>query len=621
VAGLATTFGSGAMTNNIDDFANSKCILAIGTNAPEAHPVLAMKVRQVVRNGAKLIVANPMEVDFVRDADLWIRHKVGTDVALLMGMCRIILDEGLHDKEFIEERCENFESFREELKNYPLDWVAKTTGVTPDLLVKAARMYATNSPATILYAMGICEHSHGTDNVIANGNLALLTGNVGKPGSGVNPLRGQNNVQGACDMGALPNVFTGYQPVSSEEVVRKFENAWGVKLSREPGLKLTTMFPAAIEGEIKAMYIMGENPVITDPDAHHVREALSKLEFFVFQDIFFNETAEYAHVILPACSYAEKDGTFTNTERRVQRVRKAIEPIGDSRDDCWIISEIARRMGAKGFDYKDSAAIMEEIARLTPSYAGINYRRLDEGSLQWPCPSDEHPGTCIMHEAIFARPSGKGNFVGIKYRPPVEITDTEYPFMLMTGRRLYHYHATMTRKVDVLNALMSEEELQISPSDAAKLGINPGDIVRVSSRQGEVKVRAKVTGAVPAGVVHMAFHFVETPTNELISSDPKTLDPVTGTPAFKTCPVRVTKCPPENDVAAMISALYRAYQDSGFMSQIARDPAEALKEYNLKDEERAAIASGDVKKIEELTGRLDERIRVWLMARQAREKH
>jgi formate dehydrogenase (NADP+) alpha subunit len=620
VAGLATTFGSGAMTNNIDDFSNAKCILAIGTNAPEAHPVLAMKVRQVVRNGAKLIVANPMEVDFVRDADLWIRHKVGTDVALLMGMCRIIVDEDLHDKAFIKERCENFEVFRQELKNYPLDWVAKTTGVEADLLVKAARMYAANSPATILYAMGICEHSHGTDNVIANGNLALVTGNVGKPGSGVNPLRGQNNVQGACDMGALPNVFTGYQPVSNEEVVKKFENAWGVKLSREPGMKLTTMFPAAIEGEIKAMYIMGENPVLTDPDSHHVREALSKLDFFVFQDIFLNETAAYAHVILPACSYAEKDGTFTNTERRVQRIRKAVEPIGDSRDDCWIIGEIARRMGAEGFDYKDSAAIMEEVARLTPSYAGINYRRLEEGSLQWPCPSDDHPGTCIMHEAIFARPSGKGNFVALKYRPPVEITDAEYPLMLMTGRRLYHYHATMTRKVDVLNFLMSEEELQISPTDASALGIRPGDIARVTSRQGSVKVRAKVTGAVPAGVVHMAFHFAETPTNELISSRPETLDPVTGTPAYKTCPVKISKCPPENNIAAMISVLYRASQDSAFMSQLARDPAEALREYNLKDEERAAIASGDVKKIEALTGRLDARLRTWLIARQAEGK-
>jgi predicted molibdopterin-dependent oxidoreductase YjgC len=538
-----------------------------------------------------------------------------------MGMCRVILDEGLHDKAFVEERCENFDAFRQELQNYPLDWVARTTGVAPELIVKAARMYATNSPATIIYAMGICEHSHGTDNVIANGNLALLSGNVGKPGSGVNPLRGQNNVQGACDMGALPNVFTGYQSVSNEAVVKKFEEAWGAKLSREPGLKLTTMIPAAITGEIKAMYIMGENPVLTDPDSHHVREALNKLEFFVFQDIFLNETAEYAHVILPACSYAEKDGTFTNTERRVQRVRKAIEPIGDSRDDCWIVAEIARRMGAKGFDYKDSAAIMEEISRLTPSYAGINYRRLDEGSLQWPCPSDDHPGTCIMHEAVFARPSGKGNFVALQYRPPVEITDAEYPLVLMTGRRLYHYHATMTRKVSVLNTLMSEEELQISPSDAASLGINPGDIAQVTSRQGEVRVRAKVTGAVPAGVVHMAFHFAETPTNELISADPKTLDPITGTPAYKTCPVKISKCPPENGIAAMISALYHASQDSSFMSRLVRDPALTLREYNLKDEERAAVASGDVNKIEALTGRLDERLRTWFIARQAQEKH
>jgi formate dehydrogenase alpha subunit len=620
VAGLATTFGSGAMTNNIDDFTNARCILAIGTNAPEAHPVLAMKVRQVVRNGAKLIVANPMEVDFVRDADLWIRHKVGSDIALLMGMCRIIYDEGLYDKKFVAERCENFEAFREELKNYPLDWVAKTTEVDPDLIVRAARMYATNSPATILYAMGICEHSHGTDNVIANGNLALLTGNVGKPGSGVNPLRGQNNVQGACDMGALPNVFPGYQSVANEDVAKKFETAWGVKLSRQPGMKLTTMFPAAIAGEIKALYIMGENPVLTDPDGLHVREALSKLDFFVFQDIFMNETAAYAHVILPACSYAEKDGTFTNTERRVQRIRKAIEPLGDSREDGWIVSEIARRMGAKGFEDDTPSRIWDEIARLTPSFAGINYRRLDAGSLQWPCPSDDHPGTCILHEAVFARPSGKGNFVALKYRPPVEATDVQYPLLLITGRRLYHYHATMTRKVDVLNILMSEEEMQISPRDAAALEINAGDIVSVASRQGEVRVRARVTEAVPPGVVHMAFHFVETPTNVLISSRPETLDPVTGTPAYKTCPVKVSKCPPENNAAAMISALYRAFQDSAFMVQIARDPAAALREYNLKDEERAAIASGDMPKIETFTGRLDERLKVWLQARQGREK-
>jgi formate dehydrogenase alpha subunit len=619
VAGLATTFGSGAMTNNIDDFYNAKCVLAIGTNAPEAHPVLAMRVRQVVRNGAKLIVANPMAVDFVRDADLWIRHKVGTDVALLMGLCRIIYDEGLYDKEFVTQRCENFEAFRDELKNYPLDWVAKTTGVEPDLLVKAARMYTTNSPATILYAMGICEHSHGTDNVIANGNLAMLTGNIGKPGSGVNPLRGQNNVQGACDMGALPNVFTGYQNVSDEKSVKKFEEAWGVKLSREPGMKLTTMFPAILDGDIKALYIMGENPVMTDPDTHHIREALSKLDFFVFQDMFLNETAEYAHVILPACSYAEKDGTFTNTERRVQRVRKAIEPIGESKDDCWIIGEIAKRMGAKGFEYSHPSQIMEEIARLTPTYGGITYKRLDEGSLQWPCPSEDHPGTCIMHESVFSRPSGKGNFVAIKYRPPVQPTDKEYPLLLITGRRLYHYHATMTRKVDVLNILLHEEECEVCPADAAKLGINQADMVEVTSRNGKVKVRANVTDVMPEGVVHMAFHFADTPTNELISSAKETLDPVTGTPAYKTCPVKISKHVVSGK-EAMLSALYRASREPGFIAKLAGDPQGALKDYKLNDAEKAAILSGDVGKIEALTGKLNDRLRVWILSRSDQEK-
>ncbi len=607
------------MTNNIDDFYNSKCILAIGTNAPEAHPVLAMRVRQVVRGGAKLIVANPMEVDFVRDADLWIRHKVGTDVALLTGLCRIIYDEGLYDKEFVTTRCENFESFRDELKNYPLDWVAKTTEVEPDLLVKAARMYATNSPATILYAMGICEHSHGTDNVIANGNLAMLTGNVGKPGAGVNPLRGQNNVQGACDMGALPNVFTGYQSVTDEKAVKKFEEAWGAKLSDVPGMKLTTMFPAILEGYIKAMYIMGENPVVTDPDTHHIREALSKLDFFVFQDIFLNETAEYAHVILPACSYAEKDGTFTNTERRVQRVRKAIEPIGESKDDCWIIGQIAKRMGAKGFEYNHPSEIMTEIARLTPTYGGINYKRLDEGSLQWPCPSEDHPGTCILHESVFSRPSGKGNFVALKFRPPVQPTDKEYPLLLMTGRRLYHYHATMTRKVDTLNILLNEEGCEMNPADAEKLGINQGDIVEVTSRNGKVKVRAYVTDAVPPGVVHMAFHFADTPTNELISSSKETLDPVTGTPAYKTCPVNISKHAVSGK-DAVLSALYRAMREPAFIAQLASDPPSALKDYKLNETEKAAILSGDVAKIETLTERLNDRLRVWLISRADSEK-
>jgi predicted molibdopterin-dependent oxidoreductase YjgC len=420
-------------------------------------------------------------------------------------------------------------------------------------------------------------------------------------------------------MGALPNVFTGYQAVANEDAVKKFEAAWDVKLSRDPGMKLTTMFPAALDGDIKAMYIMGENPVMTDPDSNHIREALSKLDFFVFQDMFLNETAEYAHVILPACSYAEKDGTFTNTERRVQRIRKAIEPIGESKDDCWIIGQIAKRMGAKGFDYPDAGKIMEEIARLTPSYGGITYKRLEEGSLQWPCLSEDHPGTCIMHEQIFARPSGKGNFVALKYRPPVEPTTKEYPILLITGRRLYHYHATMTRKVDVLNILMNEEECQINPVDAASLGINQADIIQVTSSHGEVKVRARVTDAVPPGVVHMAFHFSETPTNELISSAKETLDPVTGTPAYKNCPVKISR-QTVSGKEAMLSALIRASREPTFIDQLKFDREKALKGYQLNDAEKAAIFSGDVTKIESLTGKLTDRLRVWLLSRSDQEK-
>jgi formate dehydrogenase alpha subunit len=606
------------MTNNIDDFGNTRCVLAVGTNTAEAHPVLAMKIRRTVRqNGAKMIVANPMEVDFVRDADLWIRPKYGTDVALLMGLCRIILDEGLHDAVFVEERCENFEAFKKALEDYPRERVAEITGVDEALLVKAARMYAENSPATILYAMGLCEHSHGTENVIAAANLAMLTGNVGGTGAGVNPLRGQNNVQGACDMGALPDVYPGYQKVDNEAVRKKFEEAWGVELNPYIGLKLTEMMPAVRDGQIRALYIMGENPVLTDPDGNHVIQALESLDFFVFQDLFLNETAQFADVVLPAASFAEKDGTFTNTERRVQRVRKAIEPIGESRPDWWIVSEIAKRMGAKGFDYASAAEVMDEIARLTPNYGGISHKRLEDGSLQWPCPSDDHPGTCIMHSEVFARPGGKGHFVPLEYRPPVEATSAEYPLMLMTGRRLYHYHATMTRKVDALNALLSEELVQINPADAAPLGINDGDLVRVASRQGEVEVRVRVTEAVPGGMVAMAFHFAECPTNRLISSRSDTLDPVTKTPAYKTCPVKIEKLGDVTAAEAMLAALHRVSHDVRFRAQLSRDPQEALRDYNLTEVERTAVAGGDVMTIESYTGRLDERLRQWLLAERA----
>ncbi len=537
MAGLVTTFGSGAMTNSVQEIGDAACILAIGTNTTEAHPVIGLEIKKAVNKGGKLIVANAREIGLVRHADLWLRHRPGTDVALLMGMMRVIVDEGLMDFSFIEERCENFDEFKESLKAFDLDFVEKTTGVPADKVAEAARMYATNSPAAILYAMGITQHSHGTDNVIAIANLAMLTGNVGKPSSGVNPLRGQNNVQGACDLGALPNVYPGYQSVSDPAIKEKFETAWGASLSDKPGLTVTEMLGAAHEGQIKALYIIGENPPLSEPDATHALEALKRVDFLMVQDIFLSETAQEADVVLPATSFAEKDGTFTNTERRVQRVRKAIEPTGDAKSDWWITSQIAQRMGAKGFDYENASQIMEEIASLTPSYGGISYSRLEEGGLQWPCPTEDHPGTPILHTKQFTR--GKGHFVPLEYKPSMELPDDEYPLILTTGRNLYHFHTgTMTRKVKGLNDLLGEGLVDINPKDAADLGIADGEMVKVTSRRGEIAAKAKVTEVSPEGVVFMNFHFAESPVNVLTNP---ALDPVAKIPEYKVCAVRVEK--------------------------------------------------------------------------------
>ncbi len=537
MAGLATTFGSGAMTNSIKDIYDARCILAIGTNTTEAHPVIGMNILQAVHRGTKLIVANPLEIGLVRDADLWLRHRSGTDVVLLMGMIRYIVDEGLMDQEFIEQRCENYEAFLDSLRNFPLDMAEHVTGVPGKKIAEAARMYATTGPATILYAMGITQHTHGTDNVIATANLAMLTGNVGKHGAGVNPLRGQNNVQGACDMGALPNVYTGYQGVANEAIREKFEVAWDCQLNPEPGKTLTEIIPAAQQGQIKAIYLMGENPSLSDPDAKHVREALQKLEFFLVQDIFLSETAQLADVVLPATSFAEKDGTFTNTERRVQRVRKAIEPVGNSRPDWWITCQIARSMGAKGFGFENPSQIMDEIASVTPSYGGINYSRLETDTLQWPCPTDEHPGTCILHTEQFSR--GKGRFIPLDYKPSAELPDDEYPLVLTTDRSLFHFHTgTMTRKVQGLNIFRGEELVMINPEDAAALGIDDGEMVQVISRRGEVTAKARITESSPTGTIAMTFHFVESPTNELTNP---AFDPVAKIPEFKVCAVRIKK--------------------------------------------------------------------------------
>jgi len=365
----------------------------------------------------------------------------------------------------------------------------------------------------------------------------MLTGNIGKPSTGVNPLRGQNNVQGACDMGALPNVYTGYQRVDNPDIQKKFEVDWRCSLSPKPGLTLTEMLDAAHNKHLAAMYIMGENPVLSDPDINHTREALSRLEFLVVQDMFLTETAQLADVVLPAASFAEKDGTFTNTERRVQRVRKAIEPLGESKPDWWIICQIAKKLGAQGFDFEHPSEVMEEIARLTPSYGGINYKRLEECGLQWPCPTEDHPGTPILHVGKFVR--GLGRFTPLQYTPPAELPDGEYPLILTTGRSLYHYHTgTMTRKVAGLNILEPEGTVDISPADAASLKIDDGERVKVTSRRGEVIAKAKVTEKSPPGVVFMTFHFAESAANILTSPE---LDPIAKIPELKVCAVRIDK--------------------------------------------------------------------------------
>jgi len=537
VAGLATTFGSGAMTNSIHEIGDASCIISIGSNTTVSHPIVSLEIKRAVDQGAKLIVANPREIDLCRYAHLWLRHNPGSDVALLMGMMRVIVDEKLLDKSFIEERCENYEEFLESLQSFDLDTVERITGVPREKVAEAARIYATQKPSSILYAMGITQHTHGTDNVIATANLAMLTGNIGKLSSGVNPLRGQNNVQGACDMGSLPNVYPGYRSVTDSNFQKNFEEAWNVSLNPKAGLTLGEIFEAAHKGQIKSIYLVGENPVLSDPDIKHIEQALEKLEFLVVQDMFLTETARLADVVLPAASFAEKDGTFTNTERRVQRVREAIKPIGDSKPDWWITCQIAKRMGGNGFDYVDPSEIMREISRLTPSYGGISYPRLEIESPQWPCPTEDHPGTPFLHGNTFAR--GKGKFIPLQYKPPSEVTDNTYPLILTTERLANHFHTgTMTRKVKGLRKLKDEESVEINPEDATKLDITDGEPVKVISRRGEITAKAKVTNVSPPGVVSMSFHFAESPTNALTNP---AVDPVAKIPELKVCAVRVEK--------------------------------------------------------------------------------
>ena len=535
MAGLVTTFGSGAMTNSIEEIDNAGTMFVIGSNTTAAHPVISHRMRRASQNGATLIVVNPKEIDLVKAADYFVQPKPGSDTALLMGMCRYIVENDLHDKKFIEKNTEDFEVFEKTLEEFTPEFVEGITGVPWEQIALIARVYATIKPASIFYAMGITQHSHGTDNVMAVANLAMLTGSVGKPSSGVNPLRGQNNVQGACDLGGLPNVYPGYQRVDDKENQAKFEKAWNRELSGEVGLTHTEIFDAILAGDIKAMYMVGENPVLTEADSKHARKAFEELDFLVSQDIFLTESGQYADVVLPAASFAEKEGTFTNTERRVQRVRQVIPPRGDSKPDWWITSQIAKAMGEEGFDFLSPAEIMDEINRVSPIYGGITYERIEEKGLQWPCRDKKDPGTQFLHKGKFSR--GKGKFVPLAYKPSAEIADKTYPLILTTDRSLYHFHTVMTRRVEGLDELEKEELIKMHPSDAEQFGVEDGQWVEISSRRGKVKARAQVTDICQPGMVSMTFHFVESPTNEITNP---ALDPIAKIPETKVSAVKIT---------------------------------------------------------------------------------
>ncbi len=549
VAGLATVFGSGAMSNTMDDivkFASS--IFIIGSNTTEQHPVFGTRIRQaVLKRNVKLVVADPRKIDITEFAVLHLQHHPGTDIALLNGLMNIILEKGWENKTFIQERTEGFEEFRQNISQYDPITVSEITGVPRELLYEAAEIFAQNHPMAAIWAMGITQHTVGVQNVMTLANLQMLLGNMGVPGGGVNPLRGQNNVQGACDMGGLPNFYPGYQLVTNPEAQKKFEEAWGVPLSSKVGMTVTEMMPAAAEKKIRALYILGENPVMTDPDTNHVRHALEELEFLVLQEIFPSETSQYADVLLPGVSFAEKDGTFTNTERRVQRVRQAIETTINARQDWQITRDLANLILAQGsrkpanakfakWEYTHPSEIMDEVNALAPIYGGVTYQRLDRGEqLHWPVPTPDHPGTPILHVNKFSR--GLGKFTATHHIPPAELPDHEYPMLLTTGRVLYHWHGgEMTRRSKGLMEIYSKSLIEMNPEDAAHIGINGKRRVRVSSRRGSTEAEVWITDRVPPGVLHANFHFPETATNELTIA---ALDPIAKIPEYKVCAVRV----------------------------------------------------------------------------------
>jgi formate dehydrogenase major subunit/formate dehydrogenase alpha subunit len=525
------------MTNSIEDIGEADCILVSGSNTNECHPVIADVVRRAVqRRGARLIVVEPRRIALAHEAHLFLQPKPGTDVAWLNGMMHVIWKEGLWKKDFVEERTEQFEAFLAVIREYTPERVERITGIPSEQLIRAARMYGSASKAAFLYAMGLTQHISGTDNVKSVANLAMLTGNVGLRGGGVNPLRGQNNVQGACDMGGLPEVFTGYQRVTDPAIRAKFEQAWNATLSPNAGWYLTQAPEQIADGKLHGLYIMGENPLMSDADVEHLKRAFGKLSLLIVQDIFLTETARMAHVVFPSASFAEKEGTFTNTERRVQRVRKAVESPGQALDDWRIIAGLSTALGYP-MAYASAREIFDELASLTPAYAGMSYKRLESGGLQWPCPTPDHPGTPVLHMHRFSR--GRGLFHAVEYVPAAESPDGEYPFMLTTGRYYVHYHTgTMTRRSKGLDMLCPEGFVEMHPRDVERLALSDGERVRLRSRRGEIQIRVQRTDRCPAGVVFVPFHFHEAMANRLTNP---ALDPTAKTPEFKVCAVAVER--------------------------------------------------------------------------------
>ena len=524
------------MTNAICEIAGADCLLVVGSNTTEAHPLIARRMFEAKEKGAFLIVVDPRKIQLTHRADIHVQLKFGSDIAFFNGVMNEILANGWENREFIESRTEDFEAFKENISAYPVSRAAELSGVAEETIRAVAKAYATAQNSSICYTLGITEHAHGVDNVKTLGNMAMLTGQIGKPSSGVNPLRGQNNVQGACDMGALPNVYPGYQPVTEDLVRKKFEAAWGRPLSGALGKTIPDVMDGLMDGSVKGLFIFGENSVEGDPNTAHVRKALAAAQFLVVQDIFLTATAKMADVVLPGACYAEADGTFTNSERRVQRVRKAVDPPGQARPNWQVFTELGKRLGLE-VNYETAGDIFDEMAGLTPSFAGISYDRIDSVGIQWPCPAPDHPGTGYLHQGRFTR--GLGRFHAIPHRASKDGPDKVFPFTLTTGRRYAHYNtATMTGRCPSLAREMYEPRIQINVADAAVLGVRPGDMVTVTSRRGRVETAVEVGDVVPKGAVFMDFHFVAANSNELLGTF---LDPVSKTPDYKVCAVKIEK--------------------------------------------------------------------------------